>query len=432
MGDQYVLDQFDRASNTYCESGLTKVQDKIRSNPALGQGLLDQMKGHLNELASRALGYQSTNKYTSANIKDGYIEFRSPGGDWLNDLSSNEKKIENTMLRFVVALDAATDPEKYRQEYLKKLYKILAPSGEKSTIEYFAKYVAGELPKAALRSFVKQAQLERKIKREGEQYWWRVDFGNWSEEVVAANEDQAIKLAAKKWGVTPDSIKAAEVTNIGRHAFNDLAKSIEWVVTMRPEVNADFKKYVMAPSAYAAGELVRASDPDLRRADLFAKPSDRQTGVNTNNAPIRATTSQQPAQQSSDTHYEIYNKQTGNSVEDAEGITNDRDALTRLNDYIDHGPHNLQRDQASDMFGIRQVGGAPVEPVRARAGNPQPAGTAGGNFTGQWRVVSGTSGEELHRFGGVGNDQAAANRVAAQWAQRARLDDPIEVYPVMG
>ena len=353
MGDQYVLDQFDRASNTYCESGLTKVQNKIRSNPALGQGLLDQMKGHLNELASRALGYQSTNKYTSANIKDGYIEFRSPGGDWLKDLSSDEKKIENTMLRFVVALDAATDPEKYRQEYLKKLYKILAPSGEKSTIEYFAKYVAGELPKAALRSFVKQAQLERKIKREGPQYWWRVDFDNKSAEVVAANEGEAIKLAAKEWGVTPDSIKTAEVTNIGKHAFNDLAKPIEWVVTMRPEVNPDFKMYVMAPSAYAAGELVRASDPDLRFADLYAKPSDRQAGVNTNNAPIRATTSQQPAQ----------------------------------------------------------------------------PGT--GQFTGQWRVVSGTSGEELHRFGGVGNDQAAANRVAAQWAQRARLDDPIEVYPVM-
>jgi hypothetical protein len=413
MGDQYVLDQFDRASVHYCESGLTKVQNKIRSNPAMGQGLLDQMKGHLNELASRALGYQSTNKYTSAHIKDGYIEFRSPGGDWLNDLSSNEKKIENTMLRFVVALDAATDPEKYRQEYLKKLYKILAPSGEKSTIEYFAKYVAGELPKAALRSFVKQAQLERKIKREGEQYWWRVDFGNWSEEVVAANEDQAIKLAAKKWGVTPDSIKAAEVTNIGRHAFNDLAKSIEWVVTMRPEVNADFKKYVMAPSAYAAGELVRASDPDLRRADLFAKPSDRQTGVNTNNAPVRATTSQQPAQQSSDTHQYIVRDASGYSM-----LVPARNPNAAMQWARENYPDRFQNLADVVLY----------EPNQTQAPAQQPST---GQFTGQWRVVSGTSGEELYRFGGVGNDQAAANRVAAQWAQRARLDDPIEVYPVM-
>jgi hypothetical protein len=78
----------------------------------------------------------------------------------LQDLKNNEGKIKNTMLRFGVALDAAADKNKYRQEYLKKLYKLLAPSGKKSTIEYFAQYVAGELPKAALRSFIKQAQLE--------------------------------------------------------------------------------------------------------------------------------------------------------------------------------------------------------------------------------------------------------------------------------
>ena len=363
MGDQYVLDQFDRASVHYCESGLKKVQNKISSNPELGEGLLDQMKGHLNELASRALGYQSTNKYTSANIKDGYIEFRSPGGDWLNDLSSNEKKIENTMLRFVVALDAATDPEKYRQEYLKKLYKILAPSGEKSTIEYFAKYVAGELPKAALRSFVKQAQLERKIKREGEQYWWRVDFGNWSEEVVAANEDQAIKLAAKKWGVTPDSVKTAEVTNIGSHSFNKNVK---------------------------------------------------QQGVNTNNAPIRATTSQQPAQQSGDTHQYIVRDASGYSM-----LVPARNPNAAMQWARENYPDRFQNLADVVLY----------EPNQTQAPAQQPST---GQFTGQWRVVSGTSGEELHRFGGVGNNQADANRVATQWAQRARLDDPIEVYPVMG
>ena len=223
MGDQYVLDQFDRASNTYCSSGLEKVQERIRTNTGIAEPLLNQMKGHLNELASKALGVMSTNKYTSANIKDGYIEFRSPGGDWLKELESGKNKIENTMLRFVVALDAATNPEKYRQEYLKKLYKLLAPSGEKSTIEFFARYVAGELPKAALRSFIKQAQLDRKIKREGEQYWWRVDLGNQSAEVVAGTEQEARALAAKEWGVTPDYIKSAEITNIGRHAQNPKA-----------------------------------------------------------------------------------------------------------------------------------------------------------------------------------------------------------------
>ena len=65
-----------------------------------------------------------------------------------------------------MALDAAVDPEKYRQEYQKKLYKLLtADNKDDSTIRYFVDYVAGKIPKAALRSFVKQAQLERGLKK---------------------------------------------------------------------------------------------------------------------------------------------------------------------------------------------------------------------------------------------------------------------------
>jgi len=105
---------------------------------------------------------RQTDKYTSINMKDGYIEFRSPGGDWLNN---NFAEIDNTLRRFTVAMSAAVDPDAYRQEYLKKLYKLLDVSGEKDPLSYFAKYAAGELPKAALKSFVRQAQLERGVKR---------------------------------------------------------------------------------------------------------------------------------------------------------------------------------------------------------------------------------------------------------------------------
>jgi hypothetical protein len=38
---------------------------------------------------------------------------------------------------------------------------------------------------------------------------------------------------------------------------------------------------------------------------------------------------------------------------------------------------------------------------------------------------------EVYRFGGVGNSQADANRVAREWAQRTRFDGNLEVYPVM-
>lgn len=209
LGDRYILDQYGRASNAYTKSALGKVQDKIKQQPDTAKAMLDKMRNGMEQLASKAIHSGSTDKYTSINTKSGYIEFRSPGGDWLNE---NFDKIENTLLRFTVALSAAMDPEAYRQEYLKKLYKLLEPTAVETknpdTIKYFADYVAGKTPRAALRSFVKQAQLERKVKRDptgGQQYWWEVSRPGYfaSIEVVASSKEEAIDKAIEP-GNYPD------------------------------------------------------------------------------------------------------------------------------------------------------------------------------------------------------------------------------------
>jgi hypothetical protein len=57
------------------------------------------------------------------------------------------------------------DPAKYRDEYLKKLYAVLKPKDQNDTLSYFAKFSVGELPKIALKSFIRQAQLERSTKK---------------------------------------------------------------------------------------------------------------------------------------------------------------------------------------------------------------------------------------------------------------------------
>jgi len=159
MGDKYVLDSFGRAGNTYAKSALDMVRERVRNNPEDAAKLLDKMKGNMDSLASKAIHSGITQKYTSINTKDGHIEFRSPGGDWLDE---NFDQIENTLLRFTVAMSAALNPAAYREEYLKKLYALLKPKDQNDTLSYFAKFAAGELPKAALKSFIRQAQLERK------------------------------------------------------------------------------------------------------------------------------------------------------------------------------------------------------------------------------------------------------------------------------
>jgi hypothetical protein len=47
-------------------------------------------------------------------------------------------------------------------------------------------------------------------------------------------------------------------------------------------------------------------------------------------------------------------------------------------------------------------------------------------------VVDAVDGRELYRFSGVGNSQADANRVAAEWARNNNRGGAIDVYPVMG
>ena len=350
MGDEYVLDLFGRAGNTYAKPAIKMVRDQVRQKPDEAERLLDKMKGNLDSLASKAIHSGVTSKYTSINTKDGHIEFRSPGGDWLDQ---NFDQIENTLLRFTVAMSAALDPDMYREEYLKKLYKLLTQDDKGSdTIRYFSEYVAGKIPAAALRSFVKQAQLERKLKKDptgGEKYWW----------------------------------------SVGRPGYG---ASVEVVATSKEE----------------AIEKGRAEYPDWATAkDMTAKPV----------RPYKE-------QSAKTVRYEIYNKQTGNSVEDADGITNDADALVRLNDYIEHGPHALQRGQATAMFGIRTTNGVEIVDIDI----PMAPGRAQTSPTGRWKIIDGL-GRELFVFFAVNNTRAFANEFAAMWAREYNFDGNYQVEP---
>jgi len=144
---------------------MENIRKIARTNPDKVKTMLQQMQGNLSAMASKIVHTGTTNKYTSINTKDGYIEFRSPGGDWLGEYAADPDKIKNTLLRFTVALDIAMKPELYRQEYMKKLYKTLSLGESDDTIQFFARYAAGELPQSALKSFVKQAQQQRKMKK---------------------------------------------------------------------------------------------------------------------------------------------------------------------------------------------------------------------------------------------------------------------------
>lgn len=166
LGDTYILEKFNRVGNTYARGMFEKVKNIAKTNPEKIESALRDIQQKLNIIASRVIHGASTDKYSSINVQNNRIEFRGPGNDWLSLYEKNPDEIKNTILRMVVALNVALNPEAYRQEYIKKLSKLYNPTQSDQTIDYFVKYVTGELPRSALTSFVRQTQKLRDIKRE--------------------------------------------------------------------------------------------------------------------------------------------------------------------------------------------------------------------------------------------------------------------------
>jgi len=266
LGDNYVLDQFGRAANSYTKGALEKITDTMKHKPDQVQNLLNQMRSGLNQMAANSIA-ESYGKYTSINPKDGYVEFRSPGGDWLNE---DIGKLTNTLLRFVVALDAALDPEKYRQDYLKKLYQLLQPKSQNDITSYFAQYAAGLLPKGALKSFVRNVQTQRQYQKDiaanksTGKMWWQVNFGNYSIEVVASSEQEAFEKAGKEYGLPKEAMDA--LVSQGKATAKPLRpykQSQETLYRVSPTNNPRQEIMVRAPSQEEAYREAQGSRPDI-------------------------------------------------------------------------------------------------------------------------------------------------------------------------
>jgi len=160
LGDKYILEKFGRLGNSYARSAFEQIASFIKQNPEKANKAVDAMRQNLNLVASKLIHSGYTDKFTSINTKDNRVEFRSPGGNWL-DMDTDE--VVNTLLRVVYAMNIALDPEAERQEYQKKFAKLLTADkkDETDTIKYFTAFATGNMPRAALISYVKTAQSKR-------------------------------------------------------------------------------------------------------------------------------------------------------------------------------------------------------------------------------------------------------------------------------
>jgi hypothetical protein len=116
MNAERVLAQFDRTYNTYAPDKLPEIIKKLQDNDILAYQ--SQIK-KINSIVRT-----SSDKYSAINLSKlnnyGIIELRAPGNAGYEKAGAF---LEQTILRIVRALELASDPAKYKNEYISMLYK---------------------------------------------------------------------------------------------------------------------------------------------------------------------------------------------------------------------------------------------------------------------------------------------------------------------
>ena len=161
LGDKYVLDLFDRGSNAYTKSSLGQVKELLtsRRTNVKAEDYAKVLRNNLAKTAQAIVNRMGDNKYVSVHLKSNYIEFRSAGGNFLEHIDG----IKNTVLRYVQVMAIAADPQAYRAEYAKKLYKLISkniPQGD-DQLANFAMYASGLIDQNVLKMRLQKRQVDK-------------------------------------------------------------------------------------------------------------------------------------------------------------------------------------------------------------------------------------------------------------------------------
>jgi hypothetical protein len=169
LGDKYILKKFGRENNAYANAFIDKLEKRAKRTLKIDT-LLPIIKSGVNNLAKNAF-FQSMKKtndrYVTVNIKPNYIEFRSAGGNYLE----NKQLILNTIGRYINAIQLAVSPELEKKEYAKKLYKFLTDNeiNTYDPIYAFYRYATGEIDKKEMKRIFRTIHILRQYGQNSEE-----------------------------------------------------------------------------------------------------------------------------------------------------------------------------------------------------------------------------------------------------------------------
>jgi len=231
LGDEYVLKQFGRELNSYAASTLKHIQNLLNPESAFERDrqevaeafakVIKNMKYKINRVIEDTLENKlKLNKYVSVNPRGDYVEFRSPGGeDYLDDFD----KIVNTINRFIVAYAAAADPEAYKKEYGKKLYKLLSSitnEKKKDIVSIFAGFSSGMIDKDELKKLLlSKTESENQPKNKIDAIQQIADKYNIDDEIASLRFLEGLEVEMPKYN------NEEKANNI---VFKNLMKDIDY------------------------------------------------------------------------------------------------------------------------------------------------------------------------------------------------------------
>lgn len=356
LGDEYISEQFDRLGEYYAKNVIEKIRDVIEGTQISYSNkiddALDYLRNGLTNLAVDSLNIsRDYGKYVSIHPRGNYIEFRSPGGDYMDKIDT----VLETVQRFAYAMYVANNKDLYKREYIKKLTQLLAPAK--------VRYYDSSLPQNKAKpteflsiSDVRELQKERKSEN--------------IRTIVDPQQSGAISLYAK-------------------FLVGDLTKDqlrIELLRSASIRVNKD--------QTFGVWKVTPKSNPAISIEILAA---------NENIAIIKART-----------HFS----------DDLKNLPTDQ--------YVARLVRFVSKDSI-DPDVVKSAMGQDDPDSTQTTTSATPTASTASEFTGQWSIF--IDGQEVHRFGGIGNMQGDANLYARRWLNAnpnvGQTGDIVEVLPIM-
>ena len=204
LGDEYVLKDFGREDNEFAQNMNTVISGNIPSDIQL-EKMFKSMRNGMNSRAAKLLSDKLTSnndKYVSVNVKPNYIEVRSAGGV---DYIKNVDKIKLTLMRYVRAMGIAADPEAEKNEYAKKVYKLLSKNfsknyGNNNMMTLFSQYSSNQITQDQLMAAIHKIRQDKAAT----QYWKKPNAkiaepkaGQGTEYFIVSNGKLLHKIVAK-------------------------------------------------------------------------------------------------------------------------------------------------------------------------------------------------------------------------------------------